>query len=97
VTIVAEVAYGVLLVYFFVLLGRFVFDVLGAVRTGWKPSGLLLLCAEASYLVTDPPIRLLRRMIPTVRVGGTRVDFSWSILMLVVIILVALAASGFVK
>jgi len=41
--------------------------------------------------VTDPPIRLFRRVIPTVRIGGIGLDLSIIVLLLLVIILMRTA------
>ncbi|CAM05015.1 possible membrane protein [Saccharopolyspora erythraea NRRL 2338] len=49
---------------------------------------------ESIYTVTDPPIRLLRRVIPTVRIGGVGLDLSIMVLLLVVFILMQLVKSG---
>ena len=46
---------------------------------------------ETVYTVTDPPVRLLRRIIPTVRIGGIGLDLSIIVLLLVVIILMRVA------
>jgi YggT family protein len=51
--------------------------------------------AEASYAVTDPPIRLVRRAVPPLRVGAAKLEFSWSIVMLLSLVLIW--AAGLVK
>jgi YggT family protein len=40
------------------------------------------------YTITDPPIRAVRRVIPPIRIGGARLEFSWSIVMLVCLALI---------
>jgi YggT family protein len=59
----------------------------------WRPKGAVLVLSEVVYMVTDPPIRLVRRLVPPVRAGGMALDFAWSIVMLAVIILIILTGS----
>ena len=53
----------------------------------WSPSGILLVVAEGVYSATDPPLRFLRRYIPTVRLGSVALDLSFIVLFLVVYVL----------
>jgi len=87
VNVVASVVYYLLLIYFLTMWARFVLDLVRAVRRGWRPSGAGLVAAEAVYTVTDPPIRLFRRLLPPVRFGPVGLDFGWSIAMLACVIL----------
>ena len=45
------------LLYFFLLflIGRLVLEVVQSFARQWKPSGVVLVIAEATYTVTDPP------------------------------------------
>ncbi len=95
VTIIATVVYFALLLYFFLMWGRFILDLVRTVRRDWRPSGALLVLAEVTFTVTDPPIKFFRRIIPPLRVGAIALDFGWSIVMLIVII--ALSVAGFVR
>jgi YggT family protein len=95
VVIIATVVYFALLLYFFLMWGRFILDLVRTVRRDWRPSGALLVLAEVTYTVTDPPIKFFRRIIPPLRVGPIALDFGWSIVMLIVI--VALSIAGFVR
>ncbi|WP_291052102.1 YggT family protein [Herbiconiux sp.] len=95
VAIIATVVYFALLLYFFLMWGRFILDLLRTVRRDWRPTGALLVVAEVAYTVTDPPIRFFRRIIPPLRVGAIALDFGWSITMLLVI--VCLSVAGFVR
>ncbi|KHF42264.1 hypothetical protein MINT15_40700 [Saccharomonospora viridis] len=44
--------------------------------------------------MTDPPVRLVRRIIPIVRIGGVGLDLSIMVLLLVVFIGMQLALPG---
>ncbi|MEU5989316.1 YggT family protein [Spirillospora sp. NPDC047418] len=85
------------LLYFFLLflIGRLVLEVLQSFARQWKPSGVVLVIAEATYTVTDPPLKLLRRFIPPVRLGNVALDLSFTVLILVVWILIMVIGSVF--
>jgi YggT family protein len=74
--------YLALLVYVIVLLLRLVFDWIQVFARDWRPRGLTLVLAETTYTLTDPPLRLLRRIIPPLRLGGVQLDLGYLILML---------------
>lgn len=86
VSLIATVLYYALLIYFFVLWARFVLDLVRVFARQWRPRGFGLVLAESAYVVTDPPIRFFRRIIPRVSMGPVAIDFGWSLTMLVVII-----------
>ena len=78
----------VLAVFFVVMWARLVIDWVRTVQPGWHPRGLGLLIAEVSYTITDPPIRAVGRVVPTLRIGPLRLEFSWSIVMLACLFLI---------
>ena len=90
VSIVATIVYVALVVFFVLMWARFVLDLARMLARQWRPRGFALVLAEFTYAVTDPPIKLVRRVIPPLRVGGAALDFAWSIVMLVVIILMSI-------
>ena len=85
-SIIATVVYYLLLIYFFVLWARFVLDLVRTFARQWRPKGMGLVLAESTYVVTDPPIRFFRKVIPPLSMGPVAIDFGWSLTMLVVII-----------
>ena len=50
-----------------------------------------LVLAEIVFSVTDPPIRTVRKVLPPIRIGAAALDFSWSVVMLLVIVLMYVA------
>jgi YggT family protein len=48
----------------------------------WQPKGPLLVVAEVIYTVTDPPLKALRKVIPSPSLGGIRLDLSFLVLIL---------------
>ena len=75
--------YGVVVFSFFIaLIGRFIIDWVQVLARSWRPTGLVLVVAEGIYTVTDPPLRALRKVIPSPNLGGVRLDLSFLVLML---------------
>ena len=83
----ALIAYWALQIYFYSLIGRLILDLLISLRPGFRPKGLLLPVSEIIFTVTDPPLKFLRRYIKPVRFGAISLDFAWTLLVLVVILL----------
>ena len=81
---VAFIALGIFVVLMWV---RLIVDWVRALRPAWRPAGLGLVVAEAAFAVTDPPIRLVRRVVKPIRFGGVMIDFGWSIVFIVTLVL----------
>ena len=88
---VGQVLATVLWLYWLVMIGRLVFDFVQVFARSWRPSGILLLIAEGIYTVTDPPLRLLRRVIPPLRIGGMQFDLAFLIVLIGLQILISVA------
>ncbi len=91
-SIIALILNLALTVFFVMMWARFILDLARTFARRWRPRGFLLVLAEAVFVVTDPPIKAVRRVVPSVRIGGAAIDFSWSIVMLAVIILNSIVA-----
>jgi YggT family protein len=81
----------VLSLYLVLLIGRMIFETVQAFARHWRPTGLVLVLAEATYTATDPPLKFLRRFIPPLRLGTVAFDLSFTVLFIVVLILIQLA------
>jgi YggT family protein len=88
---VGEILATILWLYWLVFIGRLVFDFVQVFARSWRPSGFLLLVAEAIYTVTDPPLRLLRKVIPPLRIGGMQFDLAFLIVLIGLQILISVA------
>ena len=89
----ASIVNAALLIDVFVLFARIILDFIPVFNREWRPKGPVLLVAEAAYTVTDPPIRLVRRVIPPLRAGGVAIDLAWTIVLLAAIVLSYIAAA----
>jgi YggT family protein len=72
----------VLYVYLLVILARFVVEITRQFARAWRPAGIAAVGVELVYVATDPPIRLLRRLIPPLQLGSLRLDLSIMVLLL---------------
>jgi YggT family protein len=86
--IVLNTVLVVLVLFFVVMWARLVVDWVRVLQPNWRPHGLGLIVAEVSFTITDPPIRVVRRIIPTLKIGPSRLEFSWSIVMLACLVLI---------
>ena len=86
-----EVLTYVLTIYLVILIGRMIFGWVQVFAREWRPTGLLLVLAEAIFTVTDPPLKFLRRFIPPLRLGMVAMDLSFMVLFIVVLILLEVA------
>ena len=82
-----EVLTYLLTIYLVVLIGRMIFSWVQTFAREWHPSGILLVIAEVIFTLTDPPLKFLRRFIPSLRLGMVALDLSFMVLFIVVLIL----------
>ena len=81
----------VLQIYLVVLIARIVVDYVFMFARDWRPSGIVLVIVETIYTLTDPPIKLLSRIVPSIRVG--QFDFQITVVFLLLFILVRILIS----
>ena len=93
-SLVLDVLGVVLFVFFVFLIARLVLDWIQVFARDWKPTGVLLVVAEAVYSVTDPPLRAIRRVVKPIRLGQIQLDLAFIILFLAVVILRGVVASA---
>lgn len=90
VSIIATIVYLALNIFIIMMWARLVLDLARTFAREWRPRGALLVLAEVVFTVTDPPVKLVRRVIPPLRVGGIALDFAWTIVLLVCLLLVSI-------
>ncbi|CAM3922500.1 YggT family protein [Smaragdicoccus niigatensis] len=86
------IVYLILRLFGLLLIARVVIEFIRSFARDWHPSGFIVVILEAIFTITDPPVRLLRRLIPPIPLGGIRLDVSIMILLLVVLLLTEVAA-----
>lgn len=78
-------------VYFYILWGRVIIDLVAALKRDWKPKGFMLALSVMLFKLTDPPVKALRRFIKPVRIGQVSLDLSVLILFIALIIVMNIA------
>ncbi len=82
-----------LYLFWIFLIGRIIIEFIRSFARDWQPKGFLVIVLELLFTITDPPVKLLRRIIPPVRLGQVRLDLSIMLLMLIVFVLIEVVAS----
>lgn len=77
----------ILYLYLILLLMRLVVDWLQYFARDWVPHGVVLVALEGVFTATDPPIRLVRRLLPPIRLGTLMLDVGFLVVLFVVYIL----------
>ena len=90
---IASIVSSLLYLYLLILLVRVVIDWVQMLARGWRPTGALLVLANLVYGLTDPPLRLLRRVVPALRLGGVGIDLSFLVLVIGISIVQRLLAA----
>ncbi|AOT58457.1 MULTISPECIES: YggT family protein [Streptomyces] len=85
--IALQVIYIALMCFLILLIFRLVMQYVFQFARSWQPGKAMVVVLEATYTVTDPPLKLLQRFIPPLRLGGVALDLSFFVLMIIVYIL----------
>ena len=80
-----------LTIYLVVLIGCMILSWINMFVRPWYPPRIVKLMAEAIFTLTDPPLKLLRRYIPPLKLGTVSLDLSFMVLFIVVLILLQVA------
>lgn len=83
----------VLLIFYLLVIARLIVETTRSFARSWRPAGIAAVSLEVVYVVTDPPMKLLRRLIPPLRLGGISFDMSVLVLLITIWILRLFVAS----
>ena len=86
-SIVFQVLYLVLYVFFLTLLARFVLGAVLQYGRRWQPGRGASATLESVWSVTDPPLKALRRVIPPLRIGNVSLDLASLVLLVILFVL----------
>lgn len=86
--------YLVTTIYFFILVVRILYSLIGAFVRDWRPRGINLIIAELVMTLTDPPLRFFRRFIPPLQLGPVSLDLSFIVVFFIVMIVRLIAFQG---
>ena len=80
-----------LFLFWLLLIARIVVEFIRSFSRDWRPRGATVVVLETIMTVTDPPVKLLRRIIPQLTIGAVRLDFSIMVLLLLAFVGMQLA------
>lgn len=90
---IGNILASILSVYLIILIGRLVFDFVQIFARDWRPTGVVLVLVEAIYTVTEPPLKVIRKVVPPIRLGQVSLDLGFLILLLGIQILIGILRS----
>jgi YggT family protein len=76
-----------LLVFYLLVIARLIVEMTRSFARSWRPAGTAAVGLEMVYSITDPPMKLLRRLIPPLRLGGVSIDMSVIVLLIAIWVL----------
>lgn len=80
-----------LFIFWLLLIARVVVEFIRSFSRDWQPRGATVVVLEIILSLTDPPVKLLRRLIPQLTIGAVRFDLSIMVLLLAAFIGMQLA------
>jgi YggT family protein len=76
-----------LTIYLLLLVARMVITLVQQLSRSFQAAGLLAVVFEVVFSATDPPLRVLGRYIPPLRVGTVAFDLGFLLLFIVILVL----------
>lgn len=95
-TLIGTVLYIVLRLFALILIARIVIEMIQSFSRNFQPPRWFILIAEPLFVITDPPVKALRRVIPPLRLGNVALDLSVIVLFIILSILTAVVYSTMV-
>lgn len=89
----ATLVYYLLQFFLLLLIFRLIMEYVFMFARSYRPTGIVLILLEAAYTITDPPLKLLRRFLPPLRLGGFALDLGFIVLFFLIAILSSVVRS----
>ena len=86
-TLIGALLYIVLNILILILIARLITEMIQAFSRSFSPPRWFMMVVEPIFVLTDPPVRMLRRWIPPLRMGGVSLDLSVLVLFFILQIL----------
>lgn len=80
-SLIASLISSFLNLYVLVLITRLVLEYVAIFARDWRPRGPVLLLSELVFTLTDPPLKAIRKFVPSLRIGSVSLDLSFLILL----------------
>jgi YggT family protein len=96
-SILLQVLYLLLYVFFLTLLARFVLGAVVQYSRRWQPGRAAAAGMESVWSVTDPPLKALRRVIPPLRIGTVSFDLASLVLLVILFVLMRFVVEPLIR
>jgi YggT family protein len=68
--------------YFLIMFARVIVDLITFNSAALRANPFIQAINKLAFMLTEPPLKLMRKVIPNIRLGSIGIDLSWAILML---------------
>jgi YggT family protein len=87
------ILYWALQLFVYAMFARFIVDLVMSVNRGWRPPAILMPVIDFAFTITDPPLKVVRRFVPPLRLGVVALDLAWTIVLIAALFLQRLVVS----
>lgn len=94
-SLLGTVLYVLIRIFILILIARIVIEMIQSFSRNFQPPRWFIYIAEPLFVVTDPPVKALRRIIPPLKMGGVALDMSVIVLFIILTILQFIVLSVF--
>ncbi|MDK8794342.1 YggT family protein [Corynebacterium sp. MSK044] len=92
---IGAILYALIGLYTFMVIVRLIIEMIQSFSKHFSPPRWFMVIAEFFFVTTDPPLRLLRRFIPPLPLGGVALDVSVIVLFIALMLLSAVVRLSF--
>ena len=94
-------AFGIILLallrlYTLVLIVRIIIEMIQSFSRQFNPPRWFMVIAEPLFVITDPPVKALRRIVPPMQMGGFALDLSVLVLFIILQLLQLIVRGVFI-
>mgnify|MGYP002738859126 CR=1 FL=1 len=86
-SLLGSAIYLVLRIFVLILIARIVIEMIQSFSRNFQPPRWFIYIAEPLFVITDPPVKALRRVIPPLKLGGVALDMSVIVLFIILSVL----------
>lgn len=86
-SLLGSVLYVILQIFVLILIARIVIEMIQSFSRNFQPPRWFIYIAEPLFMITDPPVKALRRVIPPLRLGNVSLDMSVIVLFIILSVL----------
>jgi YggT family protein len=87
------ILYWALQLFVYAMFARFIVDFIMSVNRGWRPPAILMPVVDFAFTITDPPLKLVRKFVPPLRLGVVALDLAWTLVLIAALFLQRLVVS----